>query len=211
MPDTDRKFLENLAAHAVETRVFLGNKMKPERERAVCRAFLRAVGVSFNESELIAPTIEPADVAFRDAQFQVRDILRGRKRGDDWKNKKKQYDQAQSIADLVESYSPPVPVSLASLVPEVTEALSEKAARYGIGCSRLDALIYVDLEDAFLEANSHISDVAELEQQGWRSVSLFFSPYGVTLFAGGHAPSFLQDAAGRSSMKWANIDTMFEP
>jgi Putative endonuclease, protein of unknown function (DUF1780) len=211
MPDDDRKFLENLAAHAAEARAFLGNKMKPERERAVCRAFLRAVGVSFNESELVAPTIEPADVAFRDAQFQVRDLLRGRKRGDDWKNKKEQYDRAQSIADLVEPYSPPVPVSLASLVPEVTEALSEKAAKYGTGCSGLDALIYVDLKDAFLEANSRIPDTTALKSQGWRSVSIFFSPYGATLLAGGHAPCFLQDAAGSPSMKWANIDTLFEP
>ena len=53
MTDTDRKLLENLIAHAAETRVFLGNKMKPERERAVCRAFLRAVGVSFDENELL--------------------------------------------------------------------------------------------------------------------------------------------------------------
>ncbi|MCE9549411.1 MAG: DUF1780 domain-containing protein [Betaproteobacteria bacterium] len=211
MTDIDRKFLENLIAHAAETRVFLGNKMKPERERAVCRAFLRAIGVLFDENELVAPTIEPTDVAFRDARFQVRDLLRGRKRGDDWKDKKGQYDQAQSIADLVERYSPPVPVSLASLVPEVTEALSEKAAKYSTGCSGLDALIYVDLRDAFLEANSPMPDTAELEHQGWRSVSLFFSPYGATLFAGGHAPSFLRDAARSPSMKWANIGTLFEP
>jgi hypothetical protein len=211
MPDTARKYLESLAVHAAETRVFLGNKMKPERERAVCRAFLRAAGISFNESELFAPTIEPTDVDFRDARFQVRDLLRGRQRGDDWKNKKERYAQARTIADLVEPYSPPVPVSLASLVPEVTEALSEKAAKYGTGCSGLDALIYVDLKDAFLESNSPIPDTAELKHQGWRSVSLLFSPYGVTLFAGCHAPTFLQDAAGSPSMKWANIDTLFEP
>ena len=144
MPDTDRKFLENLAAHAVETRAFLGNKMKPERERAVCRAFLRAVGVSFNESELVAPTIEPTDVAFRDARFQVRDLLRGRKRGDDWKNKKEQYDQAQSIADLVEPYSPPVPVSLASLIRFLVSSRCDRNDRYPLlirslcSVSRLD-------------------------------------------------------------------------
>jgi Putative endonuclease, protein of unknown function (DUF1780) len=211
MTDTDRKLLENLVAHAAETRAFLGNKLKPERERAVCRAFLRAVGVSFNENELIAPTIEPTDVAFRDARFQVRDLLRGRKRGDDWKNKKELYDQAQSVTELVEPYSPPAPVSFASLVTEVTEVLSVKAAKYGAGCNGLDALIYVDFKNVFLEAISPIPDTVKLKHQGWRSVSFFFSPYGTTLFARGNAPSFLKDAEGSPSMKWVNINTLFEP
>ena len=96
-------------------------------------------------------------------------------------------------------------------MPEVTVALSEKATKYGTGCNGLDALIYVDLKDAFLEANSLMPDTAELKHQGWRSVSLFFSPYGATLFAGVHAPDFLQSSAGSPSMKWASIDTLFEP
>jgi len=76
MLDTDRAFLAKLTAHAAQTRMFLSNAMKPERERSVCRAFLRALGVSFNDGELIAPAVEPADVSFRDARFQVRDLLR---------------------------------------------------------------------------------------------------------------------------------------
>lgn len=82
MSGTDHAYLEKLRAHAADTRTFLSNKLKPERERSVCRAFLRAIGVSFIDNELIAPTVEPADVAFRQARFQVRDLLRGHKRGD---------------------------------------------------------------------------------------------------------------------------------
>jgi hypothetical protein len=81
MCSAEHAFLKNLKTHADQTCAFLSNAMKPERERSVCRAFLRALGVSFADSELIAPTIEPADVSFRQLRFQGRELLRGRKRG----------------------------------------------------------------------------------------------------------------------------------
>jgi len=203
MSDTDRAFLEKLRDHAAGTLTFLGNKMKPERERSVCRAFLRAIGVQLVETELIAPTVEPADVAFRDARFQVRDLLRERKRGDEWKNKQERYTDAQSLAAVGEPYAPPVSTSLSSLVPEVTAALSEKATKYGVGCKDLDALIYVDLPDTFLDPNSPFPDSAELQRQGWRSVSLLYSPYSVVVFAKRDAPVFLRDAAEKMHMvRW---------
>jgi hypothetical protein len=210
MCDTDNDFLQKLRDHAAQTRTFLSNKMKPERERSVCRAFLRTLGVSFNEIELIGTTVEPADVAFRDARFQVRDLLRGRRRGDEWKKKERQYKQTHSPGDLIEPCTPPVPIELESLVIEVDAELSEKATKYGAGCKGLDALVYVDLEGMFLKANSPVTNTHELERQGWRSVSLLFSPYGVVLFAAIDAPIFLQNARGKAFMKWVSIDTLFE-
>ena len=210
MSSTDRTYLEKLRAHAVDTRKFLGNKMKPERERSVCRAFLRAIGVSFVDGELLAPTVEPADVAFRDARFQVRDLLREHRRGDVWRRNEKRYAEAQSLTDLLKPYSPPVSTSIKDLLPEVATALAEKAAKYGAGCKGLDALMYVDLQDIYLEANSVAVNTAELQHQGWRSVSLFFAPYGFVLFANDHAPAFLRNVAGRAQMKWANTQTLFE-
>lgn len=206
----DREFLNDLKTHADQTRAFLSNKMKPERERSVCRAFLRSLGVSFTDSELIAPTVEPADVLFRQLRFQVRDLLRGRKRGDDWRSKQELYAQAQSVAELLQPYSPPIPASLKSLLPDVTAALSEKAVKYGAGCKALDALVYIDLEDAFLEANSPMPDITELEHQGWRSVSLLFSPYAVVLFAGKNASVHLRHTVGTTRSKWENMDTLFD-
>jgi hypothetical protein len=210
MYSAEHKFLNDLKTHADQTRAFLSNKMKPERERSVCRAFLRALGVSFADHELIAPTVEPADVSFRELQFQVRELLRGRKRGHDWRSKQAQYAEAQSVADLLQPYSPPIAISGKSLVPEVTAALSEKAIKYGAGCKALDALVYIDLEDIFLDADSRMPDTAELEHQGWRSVSLLFSPYAVVLLAGKNASVHLRYAVGATQKKWANIETLFD-
>jgi hypothetical protein len=210
MNRTDRAYLDKLKSHATETRTFLGNTMKPERERSVCRAFLRTIGIPFSDGELIAPSVEPADVAFRDARFQVRDLLRHRKRGEIWKKKERRYGEAKSLRDLREPYSPPVRTSLEVLVPEVTTALAEKAAKYGTGCKDLDALVYVDLSDTYLEANSSLTDTAQLQSQRWRSVSLLFVPYGVVLLADVRAPAFLRAAGKEAHMRWPNMDTLFE-
>lgn len=210
MDEMDHDFLHKIRNHATQTRTFLSNKMRPERERSVCRAFLRTLGVSFDDSELIAPAVEPADVAFRDARFQVRDLLRGRRRGDEWRKKEQQYTDSDRLQDLLEPYSPPAPVEFESLVPEVASELSAKARKYGAGCRDIDALVYLDLEGAFLKADSAIPNTHALECQGWRSVSLLFSPYGVVLLATPDAPAFLRRAAGKVSMGWANIDTLFD-
>lgn len=211
MCKTETEYLENLRKHASDTRVFLGNKAKPERERSVCRAFLRAIGVAFEEHELRAPTTEPADVAFRTARFQVREILeQNRRRGDDWKEKEKKYSEATSLDELLEPYSPPTSVNLEMLVPEIVTALSEKAQRYGAGCKDIDALVYINLQDQFLAPDSDLPKIDQLKSQGWRSVSFVFPPYGVILFATSSAPSFLTAAGPGQYMKWKDIDSLFE-
>lgn len=210
MSQKDSEYLDKLRFHAVETRTFLSNKVKPERERAVCRALLRALGVPFEDRELIAPTQEPADVSFRDARFQVRDLLRGRRRGDDWREKEQQYIMARTAADTEEPRRTATPITLAALVPEVAEALSEKSVRYGSSCGDVDALLYVDLPGIFLEAAALLPNTEKLVCQGWRSVSLLFPPYAAVLIVSTGVPRFLLDAVGTTTANWKDPDSLFE-
>ena len=211
MCETEMEYLVKLRKHASNTRAFLENEAKPERERSVCRAFLRTIGVGFDESELMAPTVEPADVAFRTARFQIRKVLDlGRRRGDVWKHKEKKFTEAKSLAELSEPYSPPTPVTLATLVPKIVVALSEKSQKYGTGCKDIDALVYVNLHDHYLEAHSDMPPLDELKRQGWRSVALLFSPYGVILFAEPTAPDHLTEKYPGQYMEWEDIDLLFE-
>jgi len=211
--------LKNLYNHARETREFFSNKTKPERERAVCRAFLRTIGVTFKECELIAPAVEPADVAFRTARFQIRELLEPeRRRGDDWKKKEQNYSEAESLEKLeeekikellLEPYSPPKPVNIETLFPKIVEALSEKSRKYGTGCKNIDALVYVNREDLYLKPDSNIPNIAKLQSQGWRSVSFLFPPYGVVLYSTVKAPDFLNSIKPGQYMKWSDIETLF--
>jgi hypothetical protein len=215
MSPTDKEYLEKFRNYVTGARTFLNNnKMKPERERSVCRAFLRTLGMAFKDTEVIASTNEPVDVMFREARFQVRDILESdHRRGDVWKEKQRKHETATSIDEAIETDPPPIPapVDLNTLIPEVTTALSEKAKKYGITCQDLDMLIYLDLRKRFLAAGSAVPNVEPLKAQGWRSVSLLFPPYGVVLFAKPEAPDFLKAAEAKLHMKWFDIHTLFEP
>jgi hypothetical protein len=205
---TDKEYLEKHRNFATEVRRFLSNKMKPERERSVCRAFLRTLGMPFKDSEVIAPANEPVDVMFREARFQVKDILEpDHRRGDILEKKQRKYETATSIDDAIETDPPPMPVSveLNALIPEVTAALSEKAKRYGVTCKDLDILIYLDLRKRFLSAESAVPNVESLKAQGWRSVSLLFPPYGVVLFAKPEAPDFLKAVETKLHVKWFDM------
>lgn len=213
MCKTDIEYIENLRKHAIETRTFLGNKAKPERERSVCRAFLRAIGVAFEECELVAPapTGEPSDVDFRAARFQIKELLEpGRKRGDEWKEKEKKYSEANSLIELLEPYSLPTSVELQILVPEIVQTQSEKSQKYGAECSAIDALVYVNLKEQFLAPHSDMPSLDKLRSQEWRSVSLLFPPYGVILLAGPMAPDFLRALEPGQYKKYEDICSLFE-
>jgi Putative endonuclease, protein of unknown function (DUF1780) len=211
MDRDEAEYLKKLRDHVTETRSFFGPKMKPERERTVCRAFLRCSGVKFEESEIIASKTEPVDVEFRSAKFQIRELIEsGRKRGDELKKLQQKYASATAIEDLATPYAPSQPLSFDALVPELTIALQEKAAKYGSGCHDLDALVYVNLEGQHLDAKSLIPDMSQLKNQGWRSVSVIFAPWGVVLFAQTTAPEFLQNLSGQVLADWEEWDNIFD-
>mgnify|MGYP001560367699 CR=1 FL=1 len=207
---SEREYLQNIQADAADTLHYLSDKCKPERERAVVRAFLRCIGVTFAESEIVAPSSEPADVSFREARFQVREILQqDRRRGDEWKLKAR----SQSMDDASVTWKPPpTPMSAEELTLAITQALDAKAQKYGRSqCSRLDALVYVNLTwTRVLRPDTAPGNTAGLEAQAWRSVSLVFPPYGVVLSATSDAPGFLHQLIGRVRMEWSNDNELFD-
>ena len=205
------EYLRKLQEHVAGTRWIFSNKMKPERERMVCRAFLRCLGIAFDNKEIITSDTEPIDVIFRSAKFQIRELMEpDQKRWDELRDLQQKVENATSIEDLMTPYSPSRRLSFQVLVPELTKALSEKAMKYGTGCRDLDALLYVDLEGRHLDANSAIPDLSKLKSQGWRSVSALFPSYGVVLLAESTAPDFIQMTSGQAISKWSDWDTLFD-
>lgn len=190
----------------------LRNEHKGERERMVCRAFLRSIGMTFVDSEIVESRTEPVDVAFRDARFQIRERLDpGRQRMDEWTRDLIHRKQARSIDDVTEPVRLRQPMTLAELVSAVTSALEKKAARYGRAqCSKLDALAYMNSGTRFLYPTEGPADLGGLEAQGWRSVSVIFPPYGVVLLAGADAPTFLRERGGQVLMKWTSPEGLFD-
>jgi hypothetical protein len=211
MDRDEAEYLRKLREHVAETRWIFSNKMKQERERMVCRAFLRCLGIEFDNQEIISSDTEPIDVSFRAAKFQIRELMEeDRKRGDELKEFQQKVEDAISIEELTTPYSLSRALSLHELLTELTKALSEKATKYGTGCKDLDALVYVNLVGRHLGANSVLPDVSKLRGQGWRSVSVLFPPYSMVLSAESTAPAFIQMASGQAVSKCSDWDTLFD-
>ena len=117
------------------------------------RAFLRCLNVAFVDDEIAAGTTEPVDVSFREARFQIMEMVGDKKRGLDWKIREQRYRDAKKAADVVEPYSSSTPISFAEISRRVAEALVPKSRHYGAaGAATVDALVYVDLAKAHLYA-----------------------------------------------------------
>lgn len=210
----EEEYIAELQRHATETRALLSNAQKPERERMVVRAFLRCIGEPFSDSEIRASKDEPVDVAFRTARFQVMDILGGRKRGKDWRERERRYENARGVSELSEPWTQSKQMSFEEVSQVITEKLAEKASHYGArNCSALDALAYVDLKGRHLwpldfALNDEVAN--NLGEQGWRSVSMLFVPYGAVLITQPGATSFLQDKVGLILNSWPHCDGWFD-
>lgn len=201
------EYLQKVRQHTRESVAFLSNQQKPERERCVVRAFLRCLGVPFAENDLQTNQPEPVDVAVRDARFQVTEVLfQGRKRHQEYKERLRKLNELTTDEDLWEAWENPRTVSWRELVGRVAERLSHKTAHADI-----DALVYVNLGQTFLDMGSSAPNFSDAVPLGWRSVSAVYLPYAVIMYAAEDAPEFLRNAVGLARNAWRNPDGWFEP
>ncbi len=178
------------AEERAQTRVLLAHTRKPERDRAVMRAFLRALGVAYADAELVASVEAPIDVRFREAQFHLRE-LRAHPSGCD-EHEPGRVHQRGACARGGDPHDRTEERQRAVLLPHVTAVLAPHAAWYGARCTGLDALVCVDACPCVLAPPALGTGVAALPRQGWRSVSVWRPPSGLVLYAASGAPAFLR-------------------
>ncbi len=208
---SDEKYLRKLENYVNETHSLLSNAQKQEREKMVCRAFLRCAGIAFEEKELLAPENDPPDIIFRSAKFEIRELLdKGRKRGDEYKEEAKRISSAISIEGVQRDPASPKAIDIGELVQLVNLELKEKWEKYRMGCSELDALVYVNLRGRFLGSNETKYDLEKLEAQGWRSVSIVTLPYSINLLATTAAPEFIRKRVGKVCNEWPHPEGWFK-
>lgn len=205
----DRDYIEKLVEHARETRELLSNRRKIDRERMVCAAFLRCLGIAFETREIVKGRREPVDVEFRTAKFQVIQLLEeGRRPGDEWRERQIKYENAQSLDELLQPWKNPEPVSLADVVALLTKKLKGKTEKYA--GANIDMLAYINLGNKFLHPKFEWPEIGHLRTFGWRSVSFVFPPYSGVIIASESAPAFLRDSKGKVRAECANPDRFFE-
>jgi hypothetical protein len=190
-----------------QTRLLLAQRRKPERDRAVIRAFLRALGVVCPDAELVAPVEAPVDVRFREGHFHLRE-LRDHQRGRDGYEQDTGVHQRRACADGGDPHGLTEGRAYAVILPHVTAALAAHAAWYGARCTGLDALVFVDECPCVLAPPTLAPGVAALPRQGWRSVSVWWPPDGLVLYTASGAPAFLRVGTGNLFRHGEHMDTL---
>ena len=210
MTDTETDILTLLRGEAEDASSLFSNKGQALQERTAVAGFLRILSVNFRDDEIIKQGPEPIDVWFRDARFQVTEVLDvGRPRNLEIKNRSDRILDAKRLKDLVEpgtiSSAPMHPDELVSLASKRTQGKSRK---YGGDGSGIDLLIYVNLQGRHLFPLGPFTGGDEAAFKGWRSVSVIMERFAVVLATAANAPAFLVQHQGKAT-QWAGLDSVF--
>jgi hypothetical protein len=196
---SDAELLRALRVSAKEELEFFSNNRKEARERWVVGQFLGRIPIAFKAEELESlPQQSKKDVRFRDAGFQVKEILNpGTKRGSEGKVAYERLMAAKGLAEVLGppfTYDVPPPTTMYALVSEATATLATQP-RYANVKAEIDLLFYFTRTRA-----SHIRrdeiDMKYLASLGWRSISCLAGERATVLFAHQHAPAFLRGPNG---------------
>lgn len=210
--ECEQTYIEDLIIQTKNSISFFSNAAKKTRERSVCAALFRCIGIEFTSEEIIPNNDDPPDVIFKTARFEVIEIYdKGRKRHNEYRQRLEDLGKARSLKETLVPFYKKDPVSHATLINEILLPLDKKSLKYGKKfCSSLDALAYIGLPNRFLDINSPIPMTKKLVSQGWRSVSFVFPPYSCIVLCESNAPQFLTQFDRQTRMEWKKSDGLFD-
>ena len=196
----DQEFLAQRIKDLEDSVAYFSPSNKREGERWVAAAFVENLRVEHTESEIVSPDNDPPDVVFRDARFEIKEILDpGRRRHYEYKAELKRARTLTDPKDLLHIFTPK-DETLSEIYRRCagsTLALNNKyplAVRAG-----MDLLFYVNLMHVFKVIEIPYPDTSGLESSGWRSVSFVMGQRSCCFFARSDAPDFIRQALGHIS------------
>lgn len=202
-PDFDeQEFIKERQQALRDSIAYYAPERKSEREAWVCCALLDNLGIQYVESDLVNEIMDPPDIRFHAAQFEVKEILdEGRKRHLEYRQELEKALEAERAADLLEQFTPR-DITYEQIAKLVMQRLPEWSSHYAPRVvAHLDLLIYVNLLHRILDGRSHLPDLSAIASYGWRSVSVVKGFAGWVLHVREDAPSFLVNALGRPRFK----------
>jgi hypothetical protein len=202
-PDADeRAYLEEHRKVLLESVAFWSPENKLERELWVVRTFLRHLDVQYSDTELAPESSDPPDINFRDARFEIKEILDpDRRRHEEYRRKLAKAISATRLRDLVEQYTPKdlTHEQVGDHVVQTLEGLSKHYAPKAI--QQFDLLLYVNLLRRIVDPESPVPSPTRFSSYGWRSLSVVRSSFACVLLARADAPDFLQAYVGRPTSR----------
>lgn len=176
---------------------FFSNPNKQNREIWVVNEFLKNFNIKFNSDEIKPVSDDPPDIIFRDARFEIKEILdKKRKRHKEYKEKLERAKKAKSKADLLEPYSPQK-----ATIQEIADLIEEKLKNYIISpelYSKIDMLFYVNLSSFGFDKECCYSLGNKEIWEKWRSVSMVENGnVNFVFYADSTAPDYIRPNIGQ--------------
>ena len=172
-------------------------KFKPWREWHNAVHFLTNLHIGMDDAEVFCSPQDPPDVIYKDAQFEIKEIMdEGRRRHDEVKQAHQEALQKNRPQKFTRnSVIGLLPVDAGQLV---LKQLDELAERYQADVkARTDMLFYVNKLNHWFD-DGPMPDSALFDRYGWRSVSaVVASSVSLVFYASTDAPKFLQDNCGQ--------------
>ncbi len=202
LPKYKQRFLEDLQYGLEHSVNYFADENKQTRESWIVHEFLSNLELPFLETEIITSPSDPPDVIFRDALFEIKEILdHGRRRHQEFKE---QLIRSFTVEDPADLLSPCVliydltPQDIIQLIEEKLKQLEKKyapAVRF-----KLDLLFYINWIHHTLKIE-RMPDLNGLEKFGWRSITALFGWASIIYYASDAAPGFLQEKRSQLIVK----------
>lgn len=196
----DQAFLAQRIKDLEDSVAYFAPGNKQAGERYVASSFLDNLRIRYEESEIVSPADDPPDVVFRDARFEIKEILDpGRRRHDEYKAELKRARTLTDPKDLLQMFTPKDEF-LGAVYRRCKESARTLDSKYPPAVqSKLDLLFYVNLMNVFEVIELPYPDTSALEETAWRSVSFVMGQRSCCFYAHTDAPTFLKQAVGHVS------------
>jgi len=186
----DPEIIKGIIEDLEESVDFFSNKNKKERELWIVKEFLKTLGINFGEKDFKTGCDEPIDISFRNANFQVKELLdKDRKRHREFKDDLKKAKNADHLSELIEPYNARNKITLQEIIDCTLKLLNN----YFIDpkeSQRIDLLVYENLTHYGI---SYYNYTLPEKFTMWRSFSIVGNGKWCCVFsAENNAPDFIK-------------------
>jgi len=204
---SDQEYIDSIRKDLEDTVKYFSQAKRQERELWVANEFLINLGVTFSSSELQAVENDPPDVRFREAEFEIKEILDpGRRRHAEYKAALEHAKKTLSIDQLLEPYHPR-DITYSEIYNLVEAAVGKYISKYPVSVwENMDLLFYVNLEDTRAYIKHDLPEQSEITRSGFRSVSFVAGYLSGVLMARNGVPEFLSGKTPRVERRSAEPD-----
>lgn len=170
---------------------------KHEGEIWIAEAFLKNLGLNYKLDELCIPENDPPDVVFRDADFEIKEILDpNRKRHKEYKDALLKAKSITDPKDILDTFTPET-ISLIDLYALCEKRVISLDIKYPPEVrSKLDLLFYITLKNVADVDENEYPNTEEITKHHWRSISFIKGNRSCCFYASDDSPLFLKELEG---------------